>query len=133
MSDDELFFIQLPSALPISLQSRDVKKETKIKDTKRQIDDEEENIWTSQFTNTLTKLPPGFIGQMYVYKSGKTKLKLGDVLYDVRNIFFCIQTFLGIARNKFKLFRTCCSYKSRSSTMSHSWKCCKKNFMCSQC
>jgi hypothetical protein len=31
-------------------------------------------------------VPPGFLGQIVVYKSGKAKIKLGDTLFDVRNL-----------------------------------------------
>lgn len=35
----------------------------------------------------LNDLPPGLIGKMLVYKSGKVKLKLGNTLYDVSTTF----------------------------------------------
>lgn len=31
----------------------------------------------------LDEMPPGLIGKMVVYKSGKVKLKIGNTLYDV--------------------------------------------------
>jgi len=35
------------------------------------------------FEPTVTQVPPGFLGQIVVYKSGKAKIKLGDTLFDV--------------------------------------------------
>jgi hypothetical protein len=75
MQDDELFFIQLPSALPFTPK--------KPKTTSKQVHGAEfDEIWTTDFANTLTDLPKGHLGEMLVYKSGKMKLKLGGVLYD---------------------------------------------------
>lgn len=31
----------------------------------------------------LHQLPPGYVGKMRVYKSGKVKMKLGDVIFNV--------------------------------------------------
>jgi DNA-directed RNA polymerase III subunit RPC4 len=129
IADDELFFIQLPSSLPIDMDAlRHYKNETafqsvlnkmkvvrddpsltqdeknsqlrelrvklgqiKQEDTAREEKktvisssiDQDENIWTVPFANTLTELKSGFVGTMQVYKSGKVKLKLGDILFDV--------------------------------------------------
>lgn len=46
----------------------------------------------------LNDLPPGLIGKMLVYKSGKVKLKLGNTLYDVSSGMNCIfaQEFAAI-------------------------------------
>ena len=35
----------------------------------------------------LDEIPPGLIGKMIVYKSGKVKLKIGNTLYDVSTAF----------------------------------------------
>jgi hypothetical protein len=129
IASDELFFIQLPSSLPIDVdkvrqeqiaqqtaylqqQVKQLQKsgntqesnktaiqalvkehQQKIAQLKKEAElskkkysasvDEDENIWTVPFTNTLTSLPSGLIGEMLVYKSGKIKLKLGDVFLDV--------------------------------------------------
>lgn len=40
-----------------------------------------------QKATKLNDLPPGLMGKMIVYKSGKIKLKLGDTLYDVSSEF----------------------------------------------
>lgn len=86
MSEDQLLFVQLPSHLPIVPQ-KPSKKEQENKDQQKKPSanlDDEENIWTAQFENTLTKVPNGYIGEMIVYASGKTKLKLGNIVLDVR-------------------------------------------------
>jgi DNA-directed RNA polymerase III subunit RPC4 len=76
IKEDELFFIQLPSSLPITSQ-KPVEKQ------QQQHGAEYDEIWTTDFKNTLIDLPKGYIGEMLVYKSGKRKLKLGNVLFDV--------------------------------------------------
>ncbi len=75
MSTDELFFVQLPSALPFK---KSVASNTKTTPQQQQQHDEESSIWTQPFESTLPKLPSGYIGEMIVRKSGKTTLKLGD-------------------------------------------------------
>lgn len=80
MSDDQLFFIQLPSSLPIAASRRKAQSGAdagKGKKTALSKDEEYESIWTSAFESTLTRVPAGYMGEMIVHKSGKTKLKLG--------------------------------------------------------
>jgi DNA-directed RNA polymerase III subunit RPC4 len=36
-----------------------------------------------KFGCNFQQLPPGYVGKMLVYKSGKVKMKLGDVIFDV--------------------------------------------------
>eukprot|EP01080_Neovahlkampfia_damariscottae_P003306 gene3306-5747_t len=76
IKEDELFFIQLPSSLPITSQKKVEKKQ-------QEHGAEYDEIWMTDFQNTLTNIPKGYIGEMLVYKSGKRKLKLGNVLFDV--------------------------------------------------
>ena len=40
-------------------------------------------IWTENFDNSLTKVPKGQIGKLRIHKSGKMKLQLGNIIYDV--------------------------------------------------
>ncbi|KAL9658690.1 hypothetical protein ABK040_005846 [Willaertia magna] len=85
MSEDQLFFIQLPSKIPY-FEPQDPKVRALQQQKQKQVStslDDAENIWTQTFENTLDKVPNGQIGEMIVYKSGKVKLKLGDVLLDV--------------------------------------------------
>jgi len=84
MSEDQLFFIQLPSKIPY-MDASERKRQMQAQEKKMvstSVDDAE-NIWTQPFENTLEKVPSGQVGEMIVYKSGKVKLKLGDVLLDV--------------------------------------------------
>jgi len=67
--NDQLFFIQLPSFLP-------VKTTTEIKDSEA-ID------VNKQQGNTLKGIGNGFAGKLQIFKSGKMKIKLGDVTYDI--------------------------------------------------
>jgi hypothetical protein len=126
IANDELFFIQLPSSLPIDMdllrssrcqqetnlivsQIKELKnvqtsqqKEQQMAELKQKLTslrkekesytmkktysaniDDDENIWTVPFNSTLTDLSSGYMGEMMVYKSGKVKLKLGDILLDV--------------------------------------------------
>lgn len=76
MTGDELFFIQLPSVLPFS-QSKQTQKSQQVHGA------EFDDIWIQDFNNTLTQLPKGNIGEMMIYKSGKMKLKLGGIYFDV--------------------------------------------------
>lgn len=77
MTGDELFFIQLPSVLPLS-QSKQTQKSQQVVHGA-----EFDDIWINDFKNTLTDLPKGHIGEMMIYKSGKMKLKLGGIYLDV--------------------------------------------------
>lgn len=50
----------------------------------------------------LEDLPAGHMGKMLVYKSGAVKLKLGDILYDVSEMYLnidCIFNFIQISLN----------------------------------
>merc|ERR1712137_737549 len=55
---DSLVFFQLPSVLPVAEEGKNVP--TPVKD-----------------------LPGGYLGKLVVYRSGKVKLKIGDILFDV--------------------------------------------------
>ncbi|KAL5068586.1 hypothetical protein RYX36_019473 [Vicia faba] len=47
----------------------------------------------------LDEMPPGLIGKMIVYKSGKVKLKIGNTLYDVSSGMNCIFSQELVAMN----------------------------------
>ena len=89
LTEDSLFFVQLPSHLPLvppkqtTVSSADGKKEAEKKKKVSTSVLDEDNIWTQQFESTLTKVPTGYIGELLVHRSGKTKLKLGNVQFDV--------------------------------------------------
>jgi len=63
--NDQLFFLQLPSFLPVT---------TEIKDT-----DSVNQVQGS----TLKGIGAGYAGKLQIFKSGKMKIKLGDVTYDI--------------------------------------------------
>jgi len=75
-TDERLFHVQLPTALPIltsTAQQQPRKKPPK-----------NPNLPTLDvFEPTVNQIPPGFLGQIYVYKSGKAKIKLGETLFDI--------------------------------------------------
>ncbi|KAG0182101.1 DNA-directed RNA polymerase III subunit RPC4 [Apophysomyces sp. BC1021] len=89
VADDELLFFQLPSILPrfeapstTDEGMEDVKieegKEAQLPTAAKKATLEE-----AMASLALEDLPEGRIGKLVVYKSGKIKLKLGDVLLDV--------------------------------------------------
>ncbi|KAL6067594.1 DNA-directed RNA polymerase III subunit RPC4 [Balamuthia mandrillaris] len=96
--EDQLFFMQLPSHLPTShmLEGNDDDDEedeeqeggdstTKKKKKKKQaaklsnISGLEEEI----FESNMEKVEEGCMGKLLIYKSGKIKMQLGDILLDV--------------------------------------------------
>lgn len=72
MKPDQLFFIQLPSVLPINSPHVVMEDEDL---TKPSIE--------SGFKSTLSNYPTSKIGKLQVYKSGKVMLKIGDISFHV--------------------------------------------------
>ncbi|XP_016509974.2 uncharacterized protein LOC107827370 [Nicotiana tabacum] len=70
--EEKMFFIQLPTAMPMLKQS--VKTEGSEASSSRP---------SKVKAYSMNELPRGFMGKMLVYKSGAVKLKLGETLYDV--------------------------------------------------
>ena len=62
---EDLFFLQLPSVLPTARMSSGATGDA------------------SPAAVPLKHLPDGFLGTLRVYKSGKMKMAVGNVLYDV--------------------------------------------------
>ncbi|KAG2378388.1 hypothetical protein C9374_008531 [Naegleria lovaniensis] len=62
MSEDQLFFIQLPSKIPYMDAAERKRQQAQEKKLYQQV---------------------GLVGEMVIYKSGKVKLKLGEVVLDV--------------------------------------------------
>jgi len=62
------FFIQFPTHLPFQIDGAGEIPRTSS---------------SSGFTNVLSQAPSGKLGELIIYKSGKVKLKIGEVLYDV--------------------------------------------------
>ncbi|KAG1699137.1 hypothetical protein DVH05_014054 [Phytophthora capsici] len=91
--DDSLFFIQMPTTLPLSSaitkgptasidadesmeSSEEVKEETKKTNPEESPDD-------GVFDHSIETAPGGFIGKICVHKSGKMVLVLGDKQFEV--------------------------------------------------
>lgn len=73
-----MLFLQFPENMPVPKQS--VKKEgLETSNTSKPV----KGPGASGKACNLNDLPAGFMGKMFVYRSGAVKLKLGDILYDV--------------------------------------------------
>jgi DNA-directed RNA polymerase III subunit RPC4 len=68
---ERMFLFQLPKTLPLPRRPSIV--EAKGKATNRQLKE----------GSNLQQLPQGYLGKILVYKSGKIKMKIGDVMFDV--------------------------------------------------
>jgi DNA-directed RNA polymerase III subunit RPC4 len=68
---ERMFLFQLPKTLPLPRRPSIV--ETKGKATSRELKE----------GSNLQQLPQGHLGKMLVYKSGKIKMKIGDIMFDV--------------------------------------------------
>ncbi|XP_062228083.1 uncharacterized protein LOC133926251 isoform X3 [Phragmites australis] len=68
---ERMFLFQLPKSLPLPRKSSVVEKKGKV--TSKEVKE----------GSNLQQLPQGYLGKMLVYKSGKIKMKLGDVMFDV--------------------------------------------------
>ncbi|CAI9782682.1 unnamed protein product [Fraxinus pennsylvanica] len=77
--EDSMFFVQLPTALPMT------KPCDNVEGSKQQgsIANPMKGARPSQKPCGMEALPAGFMGKMLVYRSGAVKLKLGDTLYDI--------------------------------------------------
>jgi hypothetical protein len=100
---DQLFFIQLPSHLPRSqppasstntannnntATNGNVTTGTEASETPSEVsllprDESFMDEFAIDFKPTLPTTPQGRLGSLVVYKSGRVKLRIGDVLYDV--------------------------------------------------
>ena len=99
VADDELLFFQLPSIVPKFEEAKEESEEIE----KTEDAEMEEKVKTEKGAAAalppaakipaledamasleLSEMPEGQIGSLVVYKSGKMKLKIGDVLLDVQ-------------------------------------------------
>lgn len=69
-----MLWVQLPRSLPFVKQPADAGR--------------------TQTGCGLHELPGGYLGKMMVYKSGKVKLRLGDIPFDVSAVFFPLCIYL---------------------------------------
>jgi len=84
----QLFFLQFPTQLPLTLT-------------------EEENKKDKDFSENLSKLPEGRIGRLFIFKSGKVKLCIGEITYDVSQGMPCnfLQELVAIDHEKKKFYQ----------------------------
>ncbi|RZC49491.1 hypothetical protein C5167_017917 [Papaver somniferum] len=73
-----LIFLQLPASLPLTKRSAAAESNETANNSKSS-----RPVGRPGRGCSLEELPPGFVGKILVYKSGKVKLKIGDTLYDV--------------------------------------------------
>ncbi|KAG0540495.1 hypothetical protein BDA96_03G414000 [Sorghum bicolor] len=73
-SKERMFLFQLPKSLPLPKRTSSTSiVERQGKPTGKEVKE----------GCNLQQLPQGYLGKMLVYKSGKIKMKLGDVMFDV--------------------------------------------------
>lgn len=94
MGEDQLFFIQLPTAIPLG----DLPARPSVPAEQAEI---------LGFKGNLATLNSGKIGKIIVYKSGKVKMKVGDQLFDVATGMPCnfLQEVVAIDANRQKLYQ----------------------------
>lgn len=84
MADDELLFFQLPSILPQFEKNNDEPVEpADSKDTQLPPAAKKSTLESAMASLSMGDMPQGQVGSLVVYKSGKMKLKIGDVLFDI--------------------------------------------------
>ncbi|MCL7032396.1 hypothetical protein MKW94_020982 [Papaver nudicaule] len=76
--DSRLIFLQLPASLPLTKRSAAAEGNETASNSKPS-----RPVGRPERGCSLEELPPGFMGKLLVYKSGKVKMKIGDTLYDV--------------------------------------------------
>ena len=69
-----MFLFQLPKSLPLPKRP----SSTSIVERQGKVTGKE----VKEGSN-MQQLPQGYLGKMLVYKSGKIKMKLGDIMFDV--------------------------------------------------
>jgi hypothetical protein len=92
--EDQLFFIQMPTALPLG-------------DIPSRPSSAAEQSQVLGFKSNLSSLPSGHIGKLVIYKSGKVKLRIGDLYFDVSTGMPCnfLQEVVAINPEKKKCFQ----------------------------
>ncbi|KAI3831918.1 hypothetical protein MKX03_022290 [Papaver bracteatum] len=73
-----LIFLQLPASLPLTKRSAAAESNETASNSKPS-----RPVGRPGRGCSLEELPPGFVGKLLVYKSGKVKMRVGDTLYDV--------------------------------------------------
>lgn len=91
--DDSLFFIQLPTTLPLasviasstktddddSMEDAESSQDKSTKESKKPEESPDDGV----YDHSIQTAPGGFIGKLCIHKSGKTVLMLGDKQFEV--------------------------------------------------
>ncbi|RLN07290.1 uncharacterized protein C2845_PM11G05810 [Panicum miliaceum] len=85
----QLLFFQFPKTLPLPRQA-DADADTNMNMNAKSMGDNRKRQLDSIHGCGLKELPDGFMGKILVFKSGKVKMTLGDVLFDVKTIDYCM-------------------------------------------
>ncbi|PAN06192.1 hypothetical protein PAHAL_1G245200 [Panicum hallii] len=85
----QLLFFQFPKTLPLPRQA-DADADTNMNMSAKSMGDNRKRRLGSIHGCGLKELPGGFMGKILVFKSGKVKMTLGDVLFDVSAGSNCI-------------------------------------------
>ncbi|ORX62204.1 hypothetical protein DM01DRAFT_1331658 [Hesseltinella vesiculosa] len=91
VADDELLFFQLPKVVPqfdLPVKEDEVNEDVDmVKDKEADLPAPAQKATLEEKMNqlSLSEMPNGSIGKLVVFKSGKIKLKMGDILYDLDN------------------------------------------------
>lgn len=98
LKSGELFFVQLPSSLPIKLKKEEMEIIENPEEDKK---DSKEN------GNLLSTFPSSKIGKLQIYKSGKMKLIIGDVSFHVATGMPCnfLQEVVAISEKSGKYYQ----------------------------
>jgi len=107
VGEDQVFFMQLPSVLPVLASAQAAKERASASAAQVNLPNNGPATVKSTtdaaaaitgdgnilgYKSTLTAVPSGGIGKLLIFKSGKVKLQVGEVLFDVRlpNFFPCL-------------------------------------------
>lgn len=81
--DDDIYVFQFPRIIPVPLDTQTVAKKEEIS-TEEPVIDSNGFLVKNEFQNVFKELPRNSkIGKLKIYKSGKVKMQIGDVLFDV--------------------------------------------------
>jgi DNA-directed RNA polymerase III subunit RPC4 len=98
----EMLFFQFPSSLPLRKQESSAKKGKGIEDKRRPIHGK---------GFKLEEMPPGYMGKLLVHKSGAVKLKIGEILFNVRHSVPCVRPILYLFGILFYVPCILCRYR----------------------
>jgi len=85
----QLLFFQFPKTLPLPRQAY-ADADTNMNMNTKSMGDNRKRQLDSIHGCALKELPGGFMGKLLVFKSGKVKMRLGDLLFDVSAGSNCI-------------------------------------------